>query len=301
MKLTNLFTAFILTIPISTVLAAQQDTISLSRQIPDAVETTTPSNTKRLNFYIVSKRKKGKLDLATRYNVLRSKLKNLFRKKDFNAIVARDAEKMSAKVLCKLKKYNAQIGTIWFDSHGMYKKGISLFFIGHDEYNYKTAKDSLAIIPLKKLAAFSDHQTKVVIGSCYGGATYYRSSINYKDTTRMNGDSLMIALGNIFSQSKIYGCESWVMSKPGLFRESSAVAGFPGRNLFHDICYCPVWKNLGKWNEYNAATNNFTSVNTVTLDKYGNLKVRIWGYTGHRDLNKDLKKNLAKLEPGLYK
>ena len=140
-----------------------------------------------------------------------------------------------------------------------------------------------------------------IIGSCYGGATYHRSSIDYKDTTRMNGDSLMISLGSIFSKSTIYGSESWVMTKPGLFLERSAVAGFPGRNLFHDICYQPAWENLGKWNEYNAVTKKFTSVNPVTLDKYGNLKVRIWAYSGHDDVTKIIGENLEKLQKGLYK
>jgi hypothetical protein len=266
-------------------------------------ETEVPaiSQKKRLNFFVVSKRHKGKLDPASRFNVLRTKLKSLFRKKRFVAIVARNAEEASSKIQYRLKKYNAGIGTIWFDSHGMYKKGYSLFFIGIDEYSFKTLKDPSIFQPLKQLSGFSDKETKVVIGSCYGGATYSRASIDYKDTTRMNGDSLMIAIGSIFNQSSVFGCESWVMTKPGLFLKRAAVAGFPGRKLFRDICYQPAWKNMGKWNEYNAATNNFSNVNPITLDMYGNAIVRTLPYSEKDDVKKSIIKNLGKLEQGLYK
>ena len=256
---------------------------------------------RKLNFFIISKPKKGKIDLASRFNILRGKLKGLFRKKKFVAIIARDARHASIKVQRKLNKYQGRIGTLWFDSHGMYKKGYSLFFIGEDEISYYTLGDSIISSPLQKLAAFSDNETKIVIGSCYGGATYYRFSIDYRDTTRMNGDSLMIALGKIFNQSNIYGSESWVMTKPGLFLKRAAVAGFPRRKLFRDICYQPAWENMGKWNEYNAATNHFASINPVTMDMYGNLMVRTISYTSKEEVKKDIAKKLRKLAPGLYK
>lgn len=267
----------------------------------EPVNETSISQKKKLNFFIVSKRHKGKFDPATRFNVFRTKLKSMLRQKKFVAIVARDAEQASVKMQYRLEKYNARIGTIWFDSHGKYIKGYSLFFIGHDEYNYKTLKDSLWISPLKELAAFSDGETKIVIGSCYGGATYERPSVDYKDTTRMNGDSLMIGMGKIFNQSSIYACESWVMSKPGLFLKRAAVAGYPGRKLFRDVCYQPAWENMGKWNEYNAATDNFASINPVTLDTYGNLMLRTASYPLKEETRKRIINNLSKLKPGLYK
>jgi len=256
---------------------------------------------RKLNFFIISKPKKGKIDLASRFNILRGKLKGLFRKKKFVAIVARDANHASTKMQRKLNKYEGRIGTLWFDSHGMYKKGYSLFFIGEDEISYYTLQDPTIGLPLLHLANFSDKETKIVIGSCYGGATYYRYSIDYKDTTRMNGDSLMIGLGKIFNRSSIYGSESWVMTKPGLFLKRAAVAGFPRRKLFRDICYQPAWENMGKWNEYNAVSNSFTSINPVTMDMYGNLMVRTISYTRKNEVKKDIAKKLGKLEPGLYK
>jgi len=255
----------------------------------------------KMNFFVISKPKEGKIDLASRFNIMRGKMKGLFRKKVFVAIVARDARRASAKIQRKLNKYDGRIGTLWFDSHGMYRKGYSLFFIGHDEISYYTLKDSTVASTLRQLAAYATDETKVVIGSCYGGATYYRSSIDYKDTTRMNGDSLMITLGKVLKAASVYGSESWVMTKPGLFLERAAVAGYPRRKLFRDLVYQPAWENMGKWNEYNALTNSFASINPVTMDIYGNLLVRNISYTSKEEVVKDINKMLAKLEPGLYK
>lgn len=298
MRAANITTSFIAMFIAGSAVYGQSDNLvaeSVSSEI------TTVSSKKKLNFFIVSKRKKGKLDLATRFNVMRSKVKSLFRKKRFVAIVAGDARQASAKIQYRLKKYDARIGTIWFDSHGMYKKGYSLFLIGDDEISYKTLQDSSLVSIFSQMADYADNETKLVIGSCYGGATYHRPSIDYKDTTRMNGDSLMIRLGEIFKQALIYGSESWVMTKPGLFRKRAAVAGFPGRKLFRDLCYKPAWENVGKWNEYNAAISSFRSVNPITLDMYGNVIVRSSAYADKREVKDDISKNLGRMQPGLYK
>lgn len=262
---------------------------------------TTVTEKKKLNFFVISKRKKGALDLASRFNVFRAKLKSLFRQKKFVAIVAKDGQQASAKILYRLEKYNGRIGTLWFDSHGMYKKGYSLFFIGKDEYSYKTLKDSAIVQPLQELAPHVGEDTKIIIGSCYGGATYTRSSIDYKDTTRMNGDSLMIGIGEILGKGNVYACESWVMTKPGLFLKKAAVAGYPGRKLFRDVCYKPAWENVSKWNHYNATTDQFATVNPVTMDMYGNLLFLRQAYAEKKEVKKDISKNLGKLEHGLYK
>ena len=284
---------------ISTGVFAQENS-SLPAEIKN--ETTVNAKKEKLNFFIVSKRKKGKLDPATRFNVLRTKIRSLFRPKSFVAIVAPDAGHASAKILHRLEKYNASIGTIWFDSHGAYKKGYSLFYIGHDEINFKNLNDSSFKASFDLLSPHSTDETKLVIGSCYGGATYTRVSIDYKDTTRMNGDSLMMALGKIFPQARIYGSESWVMTKPGIFNDNKvAVAGFPKRKLFRDMCYKPAWERMGKWNEYNAATNTFSAVNPVTLDSYGNVQIARQSFAVKTETKKDIQKNIIRLEPGLYK
>ncbi len=254
-----------------------------------------------INFFIISKPKKGKIDLASRFNILRGKMKGLFRRKKFVAIVARNARHASVKVQRKIKKFDGQIGTLWFDSHGLFKKGHSLFFIGEDEVSYYSLKDSAVAFPLEQMAKFAGGQSKIVIGSCYGGATYYRYSIDYRDITRMNGDSLMFSLGRIFSRSTIYGSESWVMTKPGLFLKRAAVAGFPRRKLFRDICYQPAWERIGKWNSYNARTNQFEMINPVTLDMYGNLMIKSRSFTSKKEVSEDIAKKMSLLRPGLYK
>lgn len=281
--------------------------ISIS-QDNDAIESAgtqadiVTSQTKRkINFFIISKPQKGKLDLASRFNIFRTKIKGLFRRKKFVAIVARNTAHAGRKMERKLLKRNAEIGTLWFDSHGMYKKGYSLFFIGSDEISYYTLKDSFVSQPFHRIAKYSGTESKIVIGSCYGGATYYRSSIDYSDTTRMNGDSLMISLGKIFNSSSVFGSESWVMTKPGLFLKRAAVAGFPRRKLFRDVCYEPAWQTVGKWNRYNARTDSFETINPVTLDMYGNLLVRKSDFTRKKEVRKEIEKNLARLKPGLYK
>jgi len=269
-----------------------------------AKENANPMTMKKqkLNFFILSKRKKGKLDPATRFNVLRTKVKSFLRPKKFVAIVAEDAAHASSKIITRLEIYNASIGTIWFDSHGSYKKGYSLFYIGHDEVNSRKLKDSSFASSFSTLTPYTTGDTKLVIGACYGGATYQRSSIDYKDTTRMDGDSLMMAFGKFFPQAKIYGSESWVMTKPGIFNDNSAsVAGFPKRKLYRDACYRPAWENVGKWNEYNAATGTLTHINSISLDSYGNLSLVSWSYNGKPETQKDIHKNISRLEFDLFK
>ena len=296
--------------PTTTILALAISLFPITTSAQDKLVTDTSGaktivltgKKQKLNFFVVSKRKKGKLDPATSFNVLRTKIKSLWRPKNFVAIIAADADQASAKILHRLKKYNANIGTVWFDSHGLYKKGYSLFYIGHDEISFKKLKDSSFTNSFNSLTPYSTNETRLVIGSCYGGATYHRSSIDYRDTTRMNGDSLMIALAKFFPQAKIYGSESWVMTKPGIFNDKGvAVAGFPKRKLFHDVCYRPAWENIGKWNEYNAATGRLTQINSVALDSYGNLELIKWSFNEKPATQKDIQKNILKLEADLFK
>jgi len=298
MKPTNTIIAFIVSSFSITVSAQDMGSTDLSSQKAIAVT----EKKQKLNFFVISKRKKGKLDPATRFNILRTKIKSVTRPKRFVAIIAADAEQASAKIRHRLEKYNATIGTIWFDSHGAYKRGYSLFYIGHSEISFKNINDPSTANAFAKLTSYSNYDTKLVIGSCYGGATYRRSSIDYRDTTRMNGDSLMMALGNFFPQARIYGSESWVMTKPGIFNEhKAAVAGFPKRKLFRDVCYRPAWENVGRWNEYNVITGTLTHVNSVTLDSYGNLAMIPWSYNRKPGTQKDIQKNISKLEYDLFK
>lgn len=266
-----------------------------------AANTNITATKKTLNFFIIAPPKKGKLDLGSRYNIVRGKCRNIFRQKHFMAFVAKDVNMVNAKVQKRLRKYNANIGTLWFDSHGSYKKGYAVFYVGKQEINYKNISDSLSIQPLQALAAYTNENSKVVIGACYGGATFYRKSLYSPDTVRMNGDSLMMGLGKIFSQSTIYACESWVMTKPGLFRKKAAVAGHPTRKLFKDIVYQPAWENMNRWNAYCAARENFSSINPVTMDADGNLQICTATYAGSGEVQYEIAKGLKKLRPGLLK
>ncbi len=255
----------------------------------------------RLNFFVIAKRKKGKLDLATRYNILRTRLRELSHQHTFVSIVAQDAADMSAKVRECLEKGNAKIGTIWFDSHGSYKKGYSLFYIGKDECNSHSLTEPGIRTHLELLKGYIDDESKIIIGSCYGGATYKRKSVDYRETMQMDGNTLMIALGEIFNHGQVFASESWVMSKPGLFRRKAAVGGHPGRKLFYDSCYQPAWEMIGIWNQYNAATDEFQRSNPVALDKSGNLVVRGESFEKEKNISGTIRKKLKKLKPGVFK
>src|SRR5688500_6404561 len=71
----------------------------LNKNINDfGTATITTTKKKTLNFFIISKRKKGQLDLASRFNVFRAKVKGLFRKKKFIAIVANSGNEASDRM-----------------------------------------------------------------------------------------------------------------------------------------------------------------------------------------------------------
>lgn len=278
----------------------QQASIQAEQNSEKQSVNTNAGKKHTLNFFIISKRKKGRLDLATRFNIVRTKIKSLLRPKKFVSIIADNAEEMSAKVLYRLEKSDATLGTIWFDSHGMYKKGYALFFIGHDEISRRTLADSHQQHAFRDLAPYITTESRIILGSCYAGATYSRSSIDYKDTTRMDGDSLMMTLGSLIENGTVYASESWVMTKPGLFRRKAATGGYPGRKLFRDLCYQPAWAHVGLWNQYSVRANELSRINTIALDPDGNLVVRAKPWLEEKKKDKVINRNLNNLKPGLY-
>ena len=255
----------------------------------------------QLNFFIVSKPKKGKFDLASRFNIVRTRIRGFFWRKKFVSIVAANAEQMSSKVLYRLNKANASIRTLWFDSHGIYRRGHSLFQIGTDEFNFQNINDTIYTGPFWSLSSFCDPNTRVIIGSCYGGATFKRASLDSDDTLRMNGDSLMMGLAGIFKNSTVYGSESWVMTKPGLFKKTAAAAGYPLRRIFRDVVYRPVWEKVGVWNAYSTITKQLVQADTPTMDHLGNISFLRNPYSSRKTLKKKVAKNIKKLQPGLLK
>ena len=258
-----------------------------------------PEDRHKINFFIISKPRK--LDPGAYFQIMRTGVRNLTRRKKFRAIVANSSEEMAAKVIRRLKKNNASINHLWFDSHGYYAKGYSSFSIGKDEFNYTNITDSIHIQHLAALAPWCDSATRVGIGSCYGGATFARPSLKNKDTVYMYGDSLMKGLAHLLSDAMVYGSESWVMTKPGLFKERFAMAGSPIPRKFRDVVFRPVWERLGKWNSYNPITKMFNTVNCVMLDQDGNIGIRFNSYQSMKKVKRRIAKNVSQLRPNRLK
>ncbi len=251
---------------------------------------------KSLNFYIFTKDAGSKFDLFGTTALLRAKKRSLMSKKTFFVIEAQNTQQVVTEMLAILGTHHALIGNIWIDSHGLYKQGYSSFHIGSDEYSYKNINDSKYTGALQQLVPYCDAATNIGLGSCYGGATFYFPGSATVPCGRMNGDSLMTGLGQIFAKATIYGSESWVMAKPGIFNDNFGFAGYPLGKRYRNNYWQPVWERLGQWNRYRAATNIFEPINTVALNKKGEISVRARHYQELGKGQKAIGKNLAKLQ-----
>jgi len=253
---------------------------------------------RRVNFYVVNKPKT--LDLFSRLVIVRARKRGMTRRHKFIVIVATSSKEVRNKIEDYLLKENAMIGSLWFDTHGRYVNGYSSFILGREEFSYKTIKDELQTKHLHALASYCDEYTRVAIGSCYGGATYEKPAHNGVPASKMNGDSLMIGLANILPKAIIYGTESWVMTKPGIFRKHSyALAGYPLQKRFKDEVYEPVWKNMGIWHSYSTLTKKFETINTLALTRMGTIHVKAVSYLEKDKKKKKLERNLKKIKPGV--
>jgi hypothetical protein len=228
------------------------------------------NDTSRINIMVANTVRD--FDLYTKTLFLRAKIKSIFSKGKFVVVSARSSEDMFRKISSLLQK-KTMLGTLWFDSHGYYKNGYSSFSIGHEEFSFRTIKDLENSTFLRKLSAYCDSETSVLIGSCFGGATYQRKLFNDSVYTRMNGDSLMMMLSVLLNGSTVYGSESWVMMKPGTFNKGYAFAGFPPGKKFRDKTFEPAWQKVGVWNQYSAKTKTFKTVPTVSLNEQAEIKV----------------------------
>lgn len=277
-------------------LLAQTD--CASQDLSDSAMTKT--SIRRVNFYVVNKPKT--FDLFSRLVVLRARKKGMTRRDKFVVIVATSAQEARDKMEDHLRKKNAMIGSLWFDTHGRYANGYSSFILGKDEFSYKTINDTAKMRSIRALASYCDEYTRVAIGSCYGGATFEKPAHNGKPATRMNGDSLMIGLANLMPRATIYGTEGWVMTKPGIFaKHSYALAGYPLQKRFKDEVYRPVWQHMGIWHSYSTITGRFEVSNTLSLTRMGSIHVKEVTYLDKEKSKQRLEKNLAKLKPGLSK
>ncbi|MGH2647881.1 MAG: hypothetical protein ACRDE8_09955 [Ginsengibacter sp.] len=253
----------------------------------------------RINLFIFTRERKNKIDLLAFYTLLRAGVKSLFHHKKFYVINARSSKDATAKVEYILHKKNKLIKNLWFDSHGHYGNRYSSFRIGTDQFYYKNIHDTGATKYLQTLARYCDDKTKVGLGSCYAGADFYFPVTDSTPATRMNGDSLMIGLGDIFSRSVIYASESWVMAKPGIFTNKFGFAGYPLQKRFKDSVYAPVWQRIGKWRQYSKSDGELKNISTISLDRSGNIHTRYRDYNTFYKSRKEITKALKNLKPAL--
>lgn len=234
------------------------------------------SKEKRLNIYVISKN--NKFELLPFTVTVRAFVKSIFSRKRMRVIVASKSELAAAKIEKLLKKENAIIGNLWFDSHGLYVQGFSSFSIGTDNFNFKNIDDTSHNFYLRKIALFVDEKTKVGIGSCYGGATFTHPGSALVQSGPMNGDLLMKGMGKIFEGCTIYASASWVMMKPGIFSDNFGFAGYPLGKKYKQVYWKPVWEHLGEWSSYSTKDNQIRNINTVALSNIGEIKVRVRSY-----------------------
>lgn len=258
---------------------SQDNSVQINTVVPD-------TSFNRINIYVFTNDLAHKIDWFGFTVKLRARIRRLFHPNKFYVINAKDVEQVERRIdeICDGKK--ARIGSLWFDSHGAFRKGYSSINIGKNEFNFKNINDTTATSSLAKMAKYTDKNTRIAIGSCHGGATYSFSGSEMAGPGRMNGDSLMIGLGKIFQGSNIYGSESWVMVKPGMFNDNFALAGYPLGKRYKKDYYQPAWEELGNWNMYNSEIDAIVPVNTVGLNKQGSITIRMRNY---QDLGKGKK------------
>ena len=289
----KILTTFIVLITINSVTVAR-DTL--------VVGTSTQKTFKEcrgMNFFIISK--PTKIDPGIYFQIMRTRLRSIFKKKKFRAIVVSSSEQMSQKIIHRLKKHYAVIRNLWFDSHGRYANGYASFLVGTDEFSYMNINDTAQTKAFRDISVYCDSTTRIGIGSCYGGATFKRAFAGKNDSVSMYGDSLMKGLSGIFNSAIVFGSESWVMTKPGLFREKFALAGSPLRKRFRDKIFMPVWERLGHWNVYFGSSQKLSKVNCVMLDGDGNIKTRFNGYQSLKKVKKKIARNVCQLKPNMLK
>lgn len=249
----------------------------------------------RMNIYVISK--DAKFEFLPFTVKIRAFIKSIFHHKRMRVIVADKSEVAANKIEKLLKKHKAVIGNLWFDSHGLYKNGFSSFSIGQDNFSYKNINDTQHTCFIKKIASFTDADTKVGIGSCYGGATFTHPGSAIAKSGLMNGDSLMMGMGQLFYGSTIYASGGWVMMKPGIFSDKFGFAGYPLGKKYRTQYWKPVWDHLGQWYSYNVNDGYIQNINTVALNNVGEIKVRARNYLSLAKAIRKQDKAIASLQP----
>ena len=251
-----------------------------------------------INIYIISKDKY--FDIINRIIVWQTRLTAFFHSKKLKVIIVTSTADAEKKIASIVSKHNYHINTLWFDSHGKYRKGYSSFMIGSDEYFYKNIADSDHLMGLKNISAFCDDQTNIGIGACYAAADYNFPVLRNGKYENMHGDSLLKGMANIFKGSTVYACKSWVMAKPWILGSKNALAGFPLDKEYKDTIFLPVWKRLGEWERYSTTTQNIELINTIHLSNKGEIVIQDKPYISQKKAQRKMDRNIKKLRPGLY-
>jgi hypothetical protein len=291
---TLILLVYFFTVPTNLIYSQISDDIEKEKSFDSTIVT---DNTKwRLNFFVANKINIH--ELLNQLVILRARIHGVFHRDRMKIVLARNSEEACSKMLDYLKDQDAMIGHIWFDSHGHYiKNGYSSFLIGIDEFSYKTINDTSFTKYLSTLAPYSDEHTKLIVGSCYGGATFERPPFQGKSSMRMNGDSLMIGLANIFRGSLIFGTESWIMTKPGLFTKNSfALAGYPLGKKNKRPVYRPIWERMGIWHSYSSTSKKFIDVNTISLTRNGSIHINSTNYLDWKKHQNKVDRILRKID-----
>lgn len=253
---------------------------------------------RRINL-VISPRVR-KIDPGTISFQVQAFIQRAILRKDTRLLVVGSSEEMYRKIKKIAEKENALIGNIWFDSHGHYGKRYSLFEIGDEEFNWMNLTDESQIYWLRKVAVYCDKKTKAGIGACYSGATYTTPAIAGFPPSVMGGDSLMVRLSRILNNAEVYGSESWVMSKPGLFDRKYGLCGFPVKKRFQDVFLRPAWERVGKWNVYKGSTGEFRSVEGVYLTGIGEIIVIDKSYLDITENRQKVSKKIRQLRKGNF-
>ena len=254
---------------------------------------------KRINV-IVSSKLKG-FDAAGIGFHLQAGMKKLFHKKGFHTVYVDSIEEASGRITALALKEDAMIGNLWFDSHGHMGRRVSLVEIGNDEVNYQTIHQDYIHQALSAIARYCDTQTRIGLGSCYSGANFVVPAVEIFPEQRMNGDSLMISMSKLMNDAQVFGSKSWVMTKPGIFSRSFAMAGHPWRKRFKDPCLLSCWQELGNWVMYGGGTERITAVNTIGLNRYAAIEPLTKNFLDDPRNLKKQKNKIKKIREGNFK
>jgi hypothetical protein len=254
---------------------------------------------KQVNVFIYTQTEKFDLSRFSQKNS--AVIQSWFHANKILVVTGRTSEEISTKIHTYFKKHpDKKVGTLWFDSHGVFKSGNSLFYMGKDTINHLNVKDSIKMNHIASLARYCDESSQIVIGSCYSNAEYVRPGNDKLTPSPMKGKELFEGISSWFPQSVLLGTESWVMGKPFPFGSKWRLAGYPMEIKFKDEIYKPVWETMGNWYIYQHSWEELEPVNTIYLTTNGHIALNSRNYLESANKKARMEKHVRKLKPGKY-